>query len=776
MKPHESRLRLDLQPAYGKTAPSGLSNMHPRLRRQLDRHLGAGAEPPGRIRELLLEVEGEYARADRDGASLRRVLDLLSDLLRRNDELSSLEPPARRPGPMARALRRLFAQAPFAGIFCDSDLRVVAWNPAAHRLLGWSQEETKGRDVTTFVAAEPDREALRAALASPDTARSVRAVTTRDGRILPCDWHVAPLRNRKGEPAGVALLIEEAPQDRFAAAVEAAGDAAFEWDMGAGQLWVSDRFRDLIGGEAPDGKPSAWLDRVHPDDRETLQSALDAHLAGQFPRLENEHRVRQPDGSWRWVLVRGLTHRDGQGRALRTCGIFADVTAQRQQQERMLHDAFHDPLTRLPNRALFADLVKRSFARARRREGYRFAVLFLDLDRFKAVNDGLGHQVGDELLIQMCQRLQTCLREGDTLARHGGDELTILLDDIKTPNDAVVVADRIHQVTGEAFQVNAHSAFCTVSIGIALSSSAYGKPEELLRDADTAMYRAKAQGRARSVVFDPTMREREPELMRLESDLRRALLREEFRVEYLPIVDVETGRIEGIEALLRWVHPERGVIPPDDFVPFAEETGLIVPIGRWLLRTASRDFQNLRHAGRLDGITLNINLSSKQLLQTDLLDQFEEVLRETHLSPQDLVLEITETAFQHSEQAAQRLGELKSRGFRLYMDDFGTGYSSLNSLYRFQLDSLKIDRSLFRGGSPKGQAPELVKTIVAFAKDLGKEVVAEGVETAEQLRFVREIGCASAQGYFFSPPVDRLELRSLLESQPSWKETTQQTH
>jgi EAL domain-containing protein (putative c-di-GMP-specific phosphodiesterase class I) len=324
--------------------------------------------------------------------------------------------------------------------------------------------------------------------------------------------------------------------------------------------------------------------------------------------------------------------------------------------------------------------------------------------------------------------------------------------------------------------VNAHSVFCTVSIGISLSSSAYGKPEELLRDADTAMYRAKAQGRARSVVFDPTMREREPELMRLESDLRRALLREEFHVEYLPIVDVETGRIEGIEALLRWVHPERGVIPPDDFVPFAEETGLIVPIGRWLLTTASRDFQNLRHAGRLDGITLNINLSTKQLLQTDLLDQFEEVLRETHLSPQDLVLEITETAFQHSEQAAQRLGELKARGFRLYMDDFGTGYSSLNSLYRFQLDSLKIDRSLFRGGSPKGQAPELVKTIVAFAKDLGKEVVAEGVETAEQLRFVREIGCASAQGYFFSPPIDRLELRSLLESQPSWKETTQHTH
>ena len=515
---------------------------------------------------------------------------------------------------------------------------------------------------------------------------------------------------------------------------------------------------------------------MHPDDREPLQTALDAHLAGQAQRLDNEHRLRQSDGSWRWVLVRGQAQRDPQGRAMRVGGVFADITEQRQQQERMLHDALHDPLTKLPNRSLFHDLVKRSFARSRRREGYRFAVLFVDLDRFKAVNDGLGHQIGDELLIQMCQRLQTCLREGDTLARHGGDELTILLDDVKTPKDAAVVADRIHQVTSEAFEIGGHQIFCTVSIGIALSSAAYQKPEELLRDADTAMYRAKAQGRARSVVFDAAMREREPELMQLESDLRRALLREEFRLLYLPIVEVETGRIEGLEALLRWAHPERGLVPPDEFLPFAEETGLIVPIGQWVLGTASREFQSLRHAGRAEGMSLNVNLSSKQLLQSDLVQQLEEVLREAHLAPQDMVLEITETAFQHSEQAAQRLGQLKARGFRLYMDDFGTGYSSLNSLYRFQLDSLKIDRSLFRGGSPKGQAPELVKTIVAFAKDLGKQVVAEGVETAEQLRFIKEIGCGSAQGYFFTPPIDRLALRALLETAPVWKEETPQTH
>jgi len=749
--------------------------MHPRLRRQLDRHLGAGEPPPGRIRKLLVEIDAEYARADRDGASLRRVLDLASDLLKRNDELATLELPPRRKGPITRALHRLFDQAPLAAICCDPDLRVVAWNPSAQRLLGWASGETRGRDVTGFLAAEPERAALRAFLGTAEAGRTTRSAGTRDGRTISCIWHTTPLKSRSGAPAGIALLLEEAAPDRFANAVNAAGDAAFEWDMRAGVFWVSGRFRDLLGGDEPGTTHAGWLDRVHPDDRETLQAALDAHLAGQAERLDNEHRVRQSDGSWRWLLVRGQAQRDSQGRPLKVGGIFADITAQRQQQERMLHDAFHDPLTKLPNRSLFNDLVKRSFARARRREGYRFAVLFIDLDRFKTVNDSLGHQIGDELLVQMCQRLQTCLREGDTLARHGGDELVILLDDVKAPKDAAVVADRIHQVTSEAFQIGDHQIFCSVSIGIALSSSAYQKPEELLRDADTAMYRAKAQGRARSVVFDAAMRERDPELMQLESDLRRALLREEFRLVYLPIVDVETGRIEGLEALLRWAHPERGMVPPDEFIPFAEETGLIVPIGQWVLGTASREFQGLRHAGRAEGLSLNVNLSSKQLLQSDLVKQLEEMLRESHLAPQDIVLEITETAFQHSEQAAQRLGQLKARGFRLFMDDFGTGYSSLNSLYRFQLDSLKIDRSLFRGGSPKGQAPELVKTIVAFAKDLGKQVVAEGVETAEQLRFVREIGCGSAQGYFFSPPVDRIALRALLESAPTWKESFQ-TH
>src|SRR5207248_4796469 len=302
--------------------------MHPRLRRQLDRHLGAGEPPPGRIRKLLGEIDAEYARADRDGASLRRVLELVSDLLQRNDELAALERPSKPAGPVGRALRRLFSQAPFAAICCAADLRVIAWNPAAQRLLGWTADETHGRDVTNFLAAEPDRHALRTFLHSQDVARSVRTAIARDGRPISCDWHVAPLRNRAGAPAGLALLLEEAVPDRYAAAVDGSGDAAFEWDMRAGRLWVSDRFRDLIGGDEPAGTPATWLDRVHPDDREGLQAALDAHLAGQAPRLDNEHRVRQSDGGWRWLLVRGSAHRDPQGRVLRIGGIFADVTAQ----------------------------------------------------------------------------------------------------------------------------------------------------------------------------------------------------------------------------------------------------------------------------------------------------------------------------------------------------------------------------------------------------------------------------------------------------------------
>jgi len=564
-------------------------------------------------------------------------------------------------------------------------------------------------------------------------------------------------------PAGA----ERDALSRLATALAATGDTVFDWDLDGDRLWLSDGWAALSGLAAACERPAAWIEQVHPADREGLQGAIRAHLEGGAPRFEHEHRLRHAEGGLRWVLARGRALRDERGRAVRLCGTLMDVTARRAAAERALHDALHDPLTRLPNRNLFLDLVKRSFARARRREDDAFAVLFLDLDDFKAVNDGLGHAAGDELLLQVARRLQLCLRAGDTLARQGGDEFTILLEDLQAPDDAQRVARRIHEAMAAPFEISGQEVFATVSIGVALSAPGQTRAEDLLLDADTAMYRAKAQGRARSAVFDPSTRERSPQLLHLEADLRRALLRSEFRVYYLPIFDVARGTVLGLEALLRWAHPKRGLVSPEQFVPFAEETGLIVPIGRWLLAQAGRDLQRCRRVPGHAGLRLHVNMSAKQLLHAELLDHVDALLRDHGLAPGDLALELTERTLQDGAPMADRVAELRARGVRLLVDDFGSGSASLASLHRFGLDSLKIDQALFRGGAPRGEAPELVRTIVALARELGKPVVAEGVETAEQVAFLRELGCAAAQGFYFSPPLDGDAARALLARAPA---------
>jgi diguanylate cyclase (GGDEF)-like protein/PAS domain S-box-containing protein len=747
--------------------------MHRLLRRQLDAHFGSHTDAPPGMTRLLREIDAEYRRADQDREALGRALALVGDLAQRQALRAEPRKPGKRP-PFSRTLRRFLEQAPFAVIVCDGSMRVTSWNASAGRLFGYSSKQALGRDWVPLLLPEAEhaaaREELREILAGGDARRWYREAQTGTGEATSYEWTVVPLRDKSGATTGVAVLAQEplGGRDPFALALEASGDGAWDWDLRTKRLWLSQTWRTIAGVAQLPEDPSAWLERIHPADREQFDAAFTAHVEGRSDRFENEHRLLYRDGSWKWVLARGCVVKDRAGKVIRVTGSLMDVTQRKAVADRMLHDALHDALTRLPNRSLFLDLVKRAFSRARRREGYRFAVLFLDLDRFKAVNDGLGHAAGDELLVQMCARLQTCLREGDTLARQGGDEFTILLDDVREPNDATVVADRIHQVTTKPFSISGHEVFATTSIGIALSAPTYTRPEDLLLDADTAMYRAKAQGRARTIVFDATMRERAPQLLDLEADLRRALVREEFRVHYLPIVDVQSGRIQGLEALIRWAHPKRGLVSPEHFVPFAEETGLIVPIGHWLLDEAGQQFQDCRRAAGANGLTLNVNLSSKQLLQNDLLDHIDRVLESHHLQPRDLVLELTENSFQFNDQAAARLAQLRARGVRLYMDDFGTGYSSLNALYRYQLDSLKIDRSLFSGGSPRGQAPELVRTIVSLARDLGKNVIAEGVETAEQFGFLREVGCGAAQGYFFSPPVDAAMARALLERGATW--------
>jgi diguanylate cyclase (GGDEF)-like protein/PAS domain S-box-containing protein len=745
--------------------------MDPRLRRLLELHLGPDREPGAELRALLRDVDADYARAETDRESLQRALALVADLSRRPFAPTVPANPGRIQ--LSRLNRRLFRDAPFAGLICDAHLGVLAWNRAAERTFGWKSKDALGRALPDLLFPEDERAAaereLRELLERGVQDQGLRVAHTRRGEARLDEWTVVPLRDGSGGIAGAGVLVREpfAQADRYAVACGGTGDTVFDWDLGTGRFWLSDGWAAQAGDGASQAGPTDWLDRVHPSDREQVDSALQAHLDGRSERFESEHRIRHGADAWRWVLARGRAVRDASGRAVRIAGSFMDVTRRREEADRALHDALHDPLTRLPNRALFLDLVRRSFARSRRRDDYRFAVVFLDMDRFKAVNDGLGHAAGDDLLAQMAARLQGCLREGDTLARHGGDEFTILLDDVKGHQDVHIVADRLHQVTAQPFELSGHEVFSTLSVGVALSTPGYARPEDLLLDADTAMYRAKALGRARTVVFDPSMRERAPQLLDLEADLRRALLRKEFRVQYLPVVEVATGRIQGLEALIRWAHPKRGLVAPEEFVPFAEETGLIVPIGSWLLHQAGKEFEACRSVAG-DGLRLHVNLSSKQLLNAGLMSELDEVMYEHRLEPQELTLELTESTLQQSEHAAARVEELRGRGVRLCMDDFGAGYSSISSLHRFALDTVKIDRSLFTGGSPRGKSPEVVKSIVSLARELGTPVVAEGVETADQFYFLRELGCAGAQGFYFSPPLDGSAAASLVASGATW--------
>jgi len=444
-----------------------------------------------------------------------------------------------------------------------------------------------------------------------------------------------------------------------------------------------------------------------------------------------------------------------------------------ESKDHFRHAAFHDALTRLPNRALLAENLKFVIERAKNHEDYQFAVLFLDLDRFKNVNDSLGHSIGDQLLIAMARRLESCIRDVDMVARLGGDEFAILLDGIPSQSEATTMAIRIQQKLLSPFNLSGHEVFTSTSIGIAVSSTGYDHPENMLRDADTAMYRAKAQGKACYEVFDKGMHTHAVYVLQMENDLRRAINREELRVHYQPIVSLDNGQLAGFEALIRWQHPERGFINPADFIPLAEDTGLIVPLGMWILKRACQQlckWQWQSPANR--SLFMSVNLSGKQVAQPSLVSDIREVLEETHLEARHLKLEITESAvMENAEMAARILNRLKELGVQLSIDDFGTGYSSLSYLHRFPVNTLKIDRSFVGRIGEAAENMEIVHTVISLAANMGMEVVAEGIETLSQLVQLRKLKCQYGQGYLFSRPADAETVSSWLSKKPHWQET-----
>ena len=451
------------------------------------------------------------------------------------------------------------------------------------------------------------------------------------------------------------------------------------------------------------------------------------------------------------------------GRPVGVQGIARDITERKQADERLRQHALSDALTGLPNRVLFTDHLHLAVEQARRHPDQRFAVLFLDLDRFKMINDSLGHTVGDQLLIAIARQLESCLRAGDTVARLGGDEFAILLNDIEHFDDAIRVAERVLRELKLPFNLDGHEVFTTASIGIALSNNRYETAEAVLRDADTAMYRAKAEGKARYEVFDMVMHARVVALLQLENDLRRAIEREEFCLHYQPIVALTDGRVTGFEALVRWQHPERGLVQPAEFIPVAEETGLIIPLGRWVLRAACAQMKlwqalSPEHAQ----LKLSVNLSGKQFAQTDLCEQIEHTLAVTNFDPRCLQLEITESVLmENARSIVPMLARMRALGVELAIDDFGTGYSSLSYLRRFPIHTLKIDRSFIMRDDDENR--EIVRTIILLARNMRKDVIAEGIETPAQLATLRQLDCTYAQGYLFSRPQDAAQTEQLLK-------------
>ena len=538
-------------------------------------------------------------------------------------------------------------------------------------------------------------------------------------------------------------------EERYALSARGANDGLWVWDLRADHVYYSPRWKAMLGlaEEEIGSAPEEWFSRVHPDDVEILRSAVDLHLRGQTPHLELEHRMRTKDGQYRWMLSRGLAVRDASGTATRIAGSQTDVTERRAAVERLTHDAFHDSLTQLPNRALFMDRLARAIESHRRHPESLFAVLFLDLDRFKVVNDSLGHVLGDELLVGVAERLESVVRSSDSVARLGGDEFVVLVDGVAHAADAVRTAQRIQDALSAPFKVGVHEIFTTVSIGVAVSTTGYDDPQDVLRDADIAMYRAKTRGKARHEVFDTAMHERTVELLRFETDLRRAIERGELRVHYQPLIEMSTGRVAGFEALLRWQRGDR-LVPAHEIVPVAEETGLIVPIGEWVLR------ESLRQAREWNGIDMHINLSPRQLMQPDLVERVAAAVAESGLPPECVHLEMTESVLiENAEAAAELLHALRNLRVKLSLDDFGTGYSSLSSLREFPFDMLKIDRSFLLDADAR-RADEIVRTIASLARALEMTVTIEGLETAEQVDRMRGLGISYAQGFHFAPPLE----------------------
>ncbi len=567
--------------------------------------------------------------------------------------------------------------------------------------------------------------------------------------------HLAELRRLDGETeraAGVLAAHQEM-------------DALWEWDLKTDKLYFSPRWRAMLGydDQALDPTPEGWFNLIHAHDLSDLLERLRAHLEGRTHHFESEHRIQQADGRYRWVLTRGLTIRNQEGGVGRMVGTMVDIKRMKNYEERLVHDATHDRLTSLPNREHLFERLQEEIAHKKRSDGYMFAVVFLDLDRFKDINDSLGHIVGDQLLAAVARRLKECVREWDLVARLGGDEFVVLMRRLQHEQQAIEVASRIQKALASTFQLDRNEIVTAASIGIALSSSAFESPEDLLRNADIAMYEAKARGKGHLQVFDSDMHVQATRVWNLQNELRRAVEQNQLELHYQPLVTLKTARISGAEALVRWRRSSGELVSPKEFIPIAEELGLIQDIGKWVLEEACRQNKAWQDAG-LEPLKISVNLSARQLSSRDLIQTVRQVLLATELDPRWLQLEITESVLMGTTDATPaNLDGLWRLGIHTAIDDFGTGYSSLSYLRKLHCHTLKIDRSFVADISSDEKAAALARSMITMAHGLQLSVVAEGVETQKQLAFLKRYRCDQMQGYLVSRPISAEHFTGLLK-------------
>lgn len=652
--------------------------------------------------------------------------------------------------------------------FTDAQGVLIYVNPAYEQLTGYSREEALGRTPRIL------RSGTHSAAFYDEIWRTTEAgkvwtglITSRrkDGSLFTADCTLSPVLDANGTLTAYMCLRRDVTKDvqeqqelraalsRYALAAQGANDGMWGWDLQTNEVLLSARWWDMLGCPAQEtrGPPESWLDRIHRDDQQAFRDHMRAHLDQTTPHLACEYRLRHQDGTWRWMLCRGLAERSETGKPVRIAGSQADIHGRKTAEQRLRFDATHDALTGLPNRLLFKDRLTQGLRRRQRKPDHQLTVLFIDLDRFKNINDSFGHPAGDRLLVEIAKRIRQILRDGDTVARLGGDEFAVLLDGMGEAGPIQQITDRLRQAIGEPFRVDGADLVVSASVGIRTTTSSDDTCDDLLRDADTAMYGAKASGRNTAVPFRPVMRSEIVGHVRIEADLRHAVPEDQLAVVYQPIFDLADREVLGFEALLRWNRPGHGVLAPDRFLDVAYEAGVLSHIERWVLDTVVTE--TARSGPMTSKGFVSVNISPRRLLMPDLVRQVTELLDRTGLPGNKLQLEITERSLLDDERAASiAVAELHDLGVRVCLDDFGTGYSSLAYLQRFVVDAIKIDSSFIGALPDDANSLAIVRAILAMAEALSIDVVAKGVERVDQLRQLQLLRCPAAQGFFLGRP------------------------